>query len=200
MRLRRLEEKDAPFMLEWMGEDEIQEIFPTPMAEKGREEVLAFIRQSDIVCKNGQDMHYAIVDEVDEYLGTISLKNVDLASRKAEYAISLRKCARGKGIARLATEEILRIGFEDCGLERIYLCVLSDNRRANRFYEKNGFVLEGEFRKHVLLNGAYHNMKWYSMLREERLILGGVNTAVRALKYPKPISGPARYGRKRRIA
>ena len=45
MRLRRLEEKDAPFMLEWMGEAEIQEIFPTPMAEKGREEVLAFIRQ-----------------------------------------------------------------------------------------------------------------------------------------------------------
>lgn len=167
MRLRRLEEKDAAGMLEWMQDPEIQKGFRFNAGEKDMESVICFIQNADIQLIDGKDMHYAIVDENDEYLGTISLKGIDLADKRAEYAISLRRKAQGRGIAAEATREILRLAFDEYGLERVYLNVLSDNESAICLYERVGFVYEGAFRKHLFLRGEYRTLKWYSMLREE---------------------------------
>ena len=81
--------------------------------------------------------HFAIVDDQDdEYLGTISLKNIDLKNKNAEYAISTRKKARGTGANQKATESLLKYGFDKLQLHRIYLNVLSSNKRAISFYKK----------------------------------------------------------------
>ncbi len=169
MRLRKLEEKDAEGMLEWMQDAEVQKGFQFHADEKDIESVIDFIRRADIQMIDGQDIHYAITDENDEYQGTISLKSIDLTDKRAEYAISLRRGAWGKGIASQATREILRLAFEQFGMERIYLNVLAENDRAIRMYERIGFVYEGAFRKHLFLRGEYKTLKWYSMLREEYL-------------------------------
>lgn len=167
IRLRKLQEKDAPFMIEWMHDSEIQKCFQRPMGEKTLADVIVFIRSASNEFQDGKSMHYAIVDQTDEYMGTISLKDIDTNSHKAEYAISLRKKAQGKGVATEATKEILKVAFEKYGLGRVYLNVLEDNHKAIKLYEKCGFVYEGEFRKHLLLRGEYKTLKWYSMLREE---------------------------------
>lgn len=181
MKLRKLEEKDADGMLEWMHDPEIQKGFRFNAVDKDKEAVLSFIQEADISLIDGKDIHYAISDENDEYLGTISLKNIDLSSKNAEYAISLRRMAQGKGIATEATCEILRIAFEQYHLERVYLNVLADNIRAIRLYEKCGFVYEGEFRKHLFLRGEYQTLKWYSMLKDEYNAIylgGGINHSI----------------------
>ena len=72
------------------------------------------------------NVNYAIVDDNDEYMGTISLKNIDLENKKAEYAICIRNCAMGKGFSKMATDEILRIAFEELDLN--YLLEKSNNR------------------------------------------------------------------------
>ncbi len=167
IRLRKLEEKDAEGMLEWMYDPEIQKRFRFNADGKDLDSVLGFIRQADVQLIHGKDIHYAITDANDEYLGTISLKSIDLTDKKAEYAISLKGRAQGRGIATEATSKILKLAFEDYGLERIYLNVFSDNYPAIRLYERVGFVYEGEFRKHLFLRGEYKTLKWYSMLREE---------------------------------
>ena len=167
MKLRRLEEKDADGMLEWMQDPEIQKRFRFNAEGMDKEAVLSFIREANTCLIDGKDIHYAVSDENDGYLGTISLKNIDLSSKNAEYAISLRRIAQGKGIAAKATNEILRIAFEQYALEKVYLNVLADNQKAIRFYEKCGFIYEGEFRKHLFLRGEYKTLKWYSMLKEE---------------------------------
>lgn len=169
IRLRKLEEKDAVGMLEWMQDSEVQKEFQFHADEKDIKSVIDFIQHAEIQVIDGQDLHYAIADENDEYQGTISLKSVDLTDRKAEYAVSLRRGAWGRGIASKATREILRLAFEQFGLERIYLNVLADNKRAIRMYERIGFVYEGAFRKHLFLRGEYKTLKWYSILREEYL-------------------------------
>lgn len=167
MRLRRVEEKDAEGMFEWMHDPEIQKGFRFNAAEKDMESIIHFIQHADIQLIDGNDIHYTIADEDDEYLGTISLKEIDLTDRRAEYAISLRRKAQGRGIAAEATREILRVAFEEYGLEKVYLNVLSENERAIRLYERMGFAYEGEFRKHLFLRGEYKSLKWYSMLKEE---------------------------------
>lgn len=165
--LRKLEEKDADGMLEWMHDEEIQKSFRYPMLNTTKEDVLNFIQKAESEPIEGKSIHYAIVDENDEYLGTISLKDVDMVSGNAEYAISLRRKAQGKGIAAQATKELLNKAFEQFGFEKVYLNVLADNERAIHLYEKCGFVYEGEFRRHLHIRGEYKNLKWYSVLKEE---------------------------------
>lgn len=167
IRLRQLLEKDVNGMLEWMHDPDIQNNFRVALQEMGEEEALRFIKEAECTPVAGKNIHYAIVGADDEYLGTISLKNMDLESKNAEYAISLRKKAQGLGIATEVTMEILRKAFEDFGLERVYLNVLSENKRAIHLYEKCGFVFEGEFRKHLFLRGTFKTLRWYSILKEE---------------------------------
>lgn len=167
MILRELKEKDAEGMLEWMHDPEIQKNFRFSVLDKTMEDILGFIREAETQIIDGKSVHYAIVGEGDEYLGTISLKNVDLTSKNAEFAISLRKKAQGKGIGTKAIHKILNLAFHNFGLQRVYLNVLSENERAIRLYEKCGFVYEGEFRNHLCLRGEYKSLKWYSILQEE---------------------------------
>ena len=167
MSLRMLKEKDAEGMLEWMHDPEIQKSFRFCAENKKKEDVLRFIREAKVEPVDGKSIHLAIVDENDEYLGTISLKNVDLTSANAEFAISLRQNAQGKGIAIQSTQELLELAFNKFGLERVYLNVLSENEKAIRLYEKCGFIYEGEFRKHLFLRGEYKSLKWYSILKED---------------------------------
>ncbi len=173
IRLRRLKKDDAAGMLEWMHDPEIQKGFRMDAASKTEEDVLKFIDNALINPTEGKSVHFAISNELDEYLGTISLKNFDLVSRNAEYAICLRKSAQGQGIAFKATRELLFIAFKRFNLEKVYLNVLSDNEKAIRIYEKCGFVYEGEFRKHLFLRGEYRALKWYSILKTEFLLSEG---------------------------
>lgn len=167
VQIRKLQPKDCKGMLEWMHDREIAQNFRTDMMNKTEKNVLEFIEQADIIPVNGKSIHYAIVEETDEYLGTISLKAINLEDKNAEYAISLRRVAQGKGVGYLATKELLDLAFNIFNLEKVYLNVLANNERAIHFYEKCGFVLEGEFRNHLYLREQYHNLRWYAMLKEE---------------------------------
>ncbi len=86
-------------MLEWMHDEELQKCFQKKMGEVTMEEAIAFCTADNAEEKieNGKSLHYAIVNEQDEYLGTISLKNINLINKNAEYAISMRRCAQGTG-------------------------------------------------------------------------------------------------------
>ena len=164
MRLRNLESKDAVLMLEWMRDPEIAQNFRFDATNVNMESVQRFIANAS---SSTESEHFAIADEDDEYLGTISLKNIDMINKHAEYAISLRKSVIGSGIAFESTKKILEYAFLKKELEKVYLNVYSKNLRAIKFYEKFGFIFEGEFRKHVYINGEFENLKWYSIVRSE---------------------------------
>lgn len=164
MKLRKLEKKDAELMLEWMQDIEISKNFQFDTKAMNLDKVKSFIEKSKIESEN---IHLAIVESDDEYLGTISLKNIDYKNNNAEYAISLRKRAIGKNVAFLATKLILEYAFDELKLEKVYLNVYSKNMRAIKFYEKFGFIYEGEFRNHIQKDGIYENLKWYSILRSD---------------------------------
>lgn len=100
-------------------------------------------------------------------MGTISLKHIDYENKNAEYAIALHMDAIGKEYARQATDRVLTIAFHELGLHRIYLNVLTTNTRAIRFYEKYGFIFEGETRDSLMICGEFKSLKWYRILASE---------------------------------
>ena len=73
--LRKLQLKDVPLMLEWMHDEEAKHIFQNNFAEIDDVAAKKFVENSF----REDQQHFAIVDDQDdEYLGTISLKNIDL--------------------------------------------------------------------------------------------------------------------------
>lgn len=119
--------------------------------------------------QSAYERHYAICDDNDAYQGTISLKDIDKENGTAEYAIVLRRQAQGKGYARFATQEILRIAFEELGLHKVYLNVWKENTHAVGFYEHMGFRREGEAREQIVLHGKRCSLLWYGILENEYL-------------------------------
>ncbi len=134
MKLRKLEKKDASLMLEWMHDESVSGKLQADFASKTIDDCYTFIERSSDMREN---MHLAIVDDTDTYMGTVSLKNI--RNQAAEFAIVVRKAAMGKGYAKLAMTEMIRIGLEDLKLKAVYWCVSPENYRAIRFYEKNGY-------------------------------------------------------------
>lgn len=101
-------------------------------------------------------------------MGTISLKSIDLDNLSAEYAISTRSKAHGTGLAKRATDDVLRFAFEQLKLHRIYLNVRRSNARAISFYEKYGFEYEGAARDAIRIPyDAYEDLLWFSILAPE---------------------------------
>lgn len=164
MRLRKLQLKDAQNMLSWMYDESINQFFAADFKSFDKKKVFDFIESSQT---DGEHIHRACVSDDDEYLGTISLKNIHLINKNAEYAISFCKKAHGTGAAKFATDQILKMAFGELGLERVYLNVLSKNERANAFYKKYGFVFEGTFKNHAFSDGALCDLNWYRMLKNE---------------------------------
>lgn len=123
-------------MLEWMHDESVTEYLCTDFAAKTMEDCLAFIAASE---DETQDLHLAVTDARDTYMGTVSLKHIDRKQGCAEFAVSMRSCARGQGYSTYGMREILRIGMHELGLKAVYWCVTARNRRAVQFYDKNGY-------------------------------------------------------------
>jgi diamine N-acetyltransferase len=162
VKLRPIELKDAPFMLERMKDPAVNRFFRFDPEKINMESVTAFINEAD-----SNAIHLAVTNKDDEYLGTISLKNIDRAAKSAEYAVALRASAQNHGIGWKATAEILNLAFGKLGLERVYLNVLSDNATAIRFYDKLGFTCVNDSDEYILIRGETRTLKWYHILKNE---------------------------------
>lgn len=109
----------------------------------------------------------------DEAVGFACLWHLDHFTWNAEFSIFLvDKEYLGKGLGTDALNAILDFGFNNLPLQRIYLKVRKDNKRAVRSYEKAGMVIEGTLRKNQLFQGRPVDTLLMSILREERLELG----------------------------
>ncbi|MDO4973580.1 MAG: GNAT family N-acetyltransferase [Eubacteriales bacterium] len=161
--LRPLELKDADRMLEWMQNRDITRFLQIGGPETTKDHVLSFIQHS---AEDQDNLHRAIVDDTDTYLGTVSLKHIDREKREAEYAIAMHNSALGTGASADGSRLILQTAFEELGLQRVYLYVLEENQRAIRFYNKMGFQYTHS--STIEHKGKKKTLMWFEILRDAR--------------------------------
>lgn len=167
MKLRDLELKDAPLMLEWMHDQSVVANLRGNFLGKTIKDAEEFIKLSR---NKLQNIHLAIATDEDEYMGTVSLKNVGRDNNSAEFAITVRKSAMGRGYSWYGMEEIIRRAFEEYNLESVYWCVSRNNERAVRFYDKHNFHEAVDISKEIRNRYAeMKNLKWYSVLKGDVL-------------------------------
>ncbi|MGJ4846582.1 GNAT family N-acetyltransferase [Leifsonia sp. Le1] len=99
---------------------------------------------------------WAIVDEATgEYLGEIVLNELEEEDAAMNFRIALLPGNPGKGYGTEATTLALDYAFGELGLHRVTLDVYSFNPRAQRSYEKAGFVIEGRQRDTLYWDGEW---------------------------------------------
>ena len=162
--LRSLELRDAKAMYEAMCDTNVNAYMNIDGSKSSIENCENYIKNANA---NPNFKHFAIVDDCDNWVGTISLKNIDNEVKQAEYAIITSTKVHGKGYALKATKELLSYAFNTLNLNRVYLDVLKDNIRANKFYLKCGFKLEGTFRQAIFIKGQIYDLNWYSILKSD---------------------------------
>ncbi|MBQ3866220.1 MAG: GNAT family N-acetyltransferase [Clostridia bacterium] len=167
MHLRELREEDAPLMLEWMHDENVVHDLNTNFSEKTLEDCLSFIAASRL---SGDSIHLAIASDEDEYMGTVSLKHIRRQEKDAEFAITVRRGAMGRGYSWYGMEMILERAFEQEGLDTVYWCVSRKNARAVRFYDKHHFH-EMVDPDHLILARyeGVNDLKWYAVLKHDTM-------------------------------
>lgn len=166
-KLRQLKYKDIDLMLEWMHDESVTKFMQKNFMGYTRDDCALFVEKCLEDYKNCQpsNINFAIIDENDTYLGTVSLKNIK--DNNAEFAIAIRSSAMGGGCANYAIKEIIRWAFKETNINLIYWYVRKDNVRAIKFYNNNGFTtvdirsLNTELKiKNI---SKYNNCLWYSV-------------------------------------
>jgi len=159
-----LDLKDAPLMLEWMHDESVVGKLRGDFAAKTIDDCVMFIENS----LSENNMHLAIANDNDEYMGTVSLKHIENGC--AEFAITVRAEAMTHGYSWFGMETILVKAFNEYGIECVYWCVSKDNERAVKFYDKHKFNETFDIPNNVLKRyEGMDNLKWYSIHKGEIL-------------------------------
>ncbi|MGP4060972.1 GNAT family N-acetyltransferase [Halobacillus sp. H74] len=148
--IRKFQEKDIPYKVKWINDENNNKYlhFDLPLRE---DKTLTWFNKA----KEREDRVDYTVTYEGEPAGLVGLLNIDYKNKKAEYYITLgEERFKGKGIANVATELLIKIAYEKIGLNKIYLYTEVENIKAQRLFERIGFDREG-----LLKNDLFHNGK-----------------------------------------
>ena len=102
------------------------------------------------------------------HIGSIELRNLSAESRRGELGILIGdREFWSAGYGEDSVRTMSRYGFDELDLHRIELTVGAYNPRAQRCYEKVGFIVEGRMREHRYVGGAYHDTIGMGLLRRD---------------------------------
>lgn len=95
-------------------------------------------------------------------IGAVGL-HLDVAHHKAEVGYWLGKSFWNNGYVSEALQAVLKFGFEELKLNKIYASHFHHNPASGKVLEKNGFVLEAELKQEILKNGKYLDLFRYAL-------------------------------------
>ncbi len=134
---------------------------PHPYTE---DDARAMLRQ---FAKNETPSRFGIfLRETDELCGGIGL-NLELEHDRAELGYWIGVPYWGKGIATEAALEVVRYGFEELGLHRIFATCYVGNTASQKILEKLGMKYEGRSVHHVKKWGEYKDVDNYGLLASD---------------------------------
>jgi RimJ/RimL family protein N-acetyltransferase len=73
----------------------------------------------------------------------------------------------GQGYATEAARLLVKFGFEELGLHRIFATCDAENRASARVLEKAGMTLEGRMRSHEFIKGRWRDSLLFAILEED---------------------------------
>ena len=120
--------------------------------------------------QNQTDRYDAVIEADGVPIGLIGLLQIDKRNQKSEFYIALGEEAyKGKGIAFEASKILLAHAFCDLQLNKVYLYTETDNRAAQKLFEKLGFQKEGLLKEDLIYNERKVDRFFYGITKKEFL-------------------------------
>lgn len=165
--LSALSRADAGVIARWDDDPEFARLSGTTPAQPRSEEDVARWLDTISRSRDGYTFGIRLIDN-DNLIGWIELEGIDWVHRTSSLGVGIGvRSYWGRGCGGDAIRLMLRYGFHELNLYRIYLTVFSYNPRAIALYEKLGFTKEGVSRAHLERDGQRHDMLHYGLLRHE---------------------------------
>lgn len=133
-----------------------------------KETAAKFIRRSQRTWRAKKGFDFGVIlKETGRVIGVTGLKNVDHKSSCAEIGYWLGKNYWRRGLATEAVRLVLKFGFKELKLHRIYAHTFEKNIASRQVLEKCGFRIEGIMREALFKQNRRHNMLNYGILKRE---------------------------------
>lgn len=103
-----------------------------------------------------------------KYLGWCGFHTIVVNHQRGEVGYVLEaEEERNKGYMGEVLKAVLKYGFNELNLNRIEALTSPTNEISQKLLHANGFVQEGELRRHYLKDGVFENSVFYGLLKEE---------------------------------
>ncbi len=165
--LRELKLEDGPDVFEFQSDPYVQRYNSVPL--KKLEEVYPYISEL-LVDHYAQDfLIWAVtLKGEDKVFGTIGLGSWNKHHRRAEIGYALSQSYWRQGYGSEAATAVLKFGFEQLNLHRIFARTIADNYESVGLLEKLNFQLEGVQRDYSWEDdGTFHSGALYGLLKDE---------------------------------
>ncbi|MCK4732408.1 MAG: GNAT family N-acetyltransferase [Methanophagales archaeon] len=165
--LRQVEEPDLPKLRDWRNSHYIRaytrEYCPLNMSNQKKWFEFLFTDRSNIM--------FAIEKREDkEVIGCCGLTYINWKEGHGEVSIYIGEQKwQEKGYATDTVQLLLKYGFCELRLHRIYAIIFEYNEASIMFFEKNKFKLEGRHREARFWDGKFHDELVYGILEDEYL-------------------------------
>lgn len=171
IRFRAIEKEDLPYFVKWLNDPEVRQglslLVPLSLAEE-EDWFEGVLKRSPFERPLAIEIQPDPKKEDWVFVGNCGLIAIDWQNRSAEIGIHIgEKEYWDQGFGTKSMRLMLKHGFNNLNLHRLWLRVFEINQRAIRSYEKAGFIQEGKFRQAQYLDGKYVDVMIMSMLQNE---------------------------------
>jgi RimJ/RimL family protein N-acetyltransferase len=159
--LKTVEREDLELLQEIGNHSELRKYSPSSTPVNMEKQVEIF---ENLICS---DNNIFLLICTEEPIGWINLKNIDKDSGKAEIGLRILPEHQKKGYGTEAGKKMIKYGFKQLRLHRIYSRTFSFNTAAKNLMKKLDMTHEGRHRKEEFKNGEYQDVEYYSILKHE---------------------------------
>lgn len=153
---------DIPVLIDLLGDPQIAATtasIPHPYYEK---DAIHFLNRSYKSWEQGTAYIFAIRDQQQQYIGGIGL-HLQKASEKAEIGYWIGVPYWNKGYATEATQAILKFGFEELKLNKIFASHMLDNPASGKVLIHNQMIQEAILKDEFKKNGVFKTLVQYRL-------------------------------------
>ena len=161
--LRKFGEKDIPNKIKWINDKNNNKHLHYDLPLEYDKTMSWFIKNKDRT-----DRFDAVIEADGIPVGLIGLLSIDRKNSKAEYYIVLgERKYKGKGIAKLASIQLLEYAFKKIEINKVYLFTEVENKNAQKLFEGVGFKKEGLLKQDIKNKNRLVDRYVYGICRED---------------------------------
>ena len=149
---------DIPKIIEYAGNQKVAEMtlnIPHPYEEK---DAIFWLNSAKQGFVNKTQYTFGIrIKNSKAFIGGIGLK-VNSRFNRAELGYWIAEPFWNNGYATEVVGAVLKFGFEELNLNKIYATHLAENTASGKVMEKNGMIKEGELKEHTKKGEFYKSL------------------------------------------